>query len=429
MPSVILLVPTHQKGQRLDVQLVLGIALLAVCLIAAVARPFGLSEAVVAVPCAGLALLTGAARWPVARHSLSELATTVCFLAAILAFGQLCATEGVFGYLGSMTAHLARGNPRRLLMLVVGLAALVTATLTLDATVVLVTPVVLATADRLSIPERPHSYACAHVANSGSLLLPVSNLTNLLAFTASGLSFGRFALVMVLPWLVACSLDWAALRLSFAGDLNATSDHPEPVGAAPVFALIVLGLTVAGFVVTTAVHVAPAWAALAGALVLGVRQLVRRQQTPVSLVKATSPGFVIFVLCLGVLVAGVLDRGAGRWLSRLIPSGTGLLALLGLALLAAVLANLVNNLPTTLALLPLVAGNPLAVLAVLVGVNLGPNATYPGSLATLLWRRLLPADAKPRALEFHRLGLLATPVLIVAVTVVLWLVAGPLGVH
>ena len=413
----------------MNLDLIIGLVLIAACLGAAVVRPFGLSEAVIAVPCAAIALLTGASRWPVARHSLGELASTVCFLAAILAFGHLCATDGVFDYLGTITAHLSRGNPHRLLVLVVGFAALVTATLTLDATVVLVTPVVLATTARLAIPNRPHSYACAHIANSGSLLLPVSNLTNLLAFSASGLSFGKFAAVMLLPWLLAATLDWAALRLAFRRDLRANSEQPQPVGAAPVFALVVLGFTVAGFVITTAVDIPPAWAALAGCLVLGVRQLIRRQQSPVSLLRSTSPGFCVFVLCLGVLVAGVLDRGASRLLRHLIPSGTGLLAVLGLALLAALLANLVNNLPTTLALLPLVTGSPLAVLAVLVGVNLGPNATYPGSLATLLWRRMLPADSKPRALEFHRLGLTATPVLVVAVTALLWLVSAPLGLR
>jgi arsenical pump membrane protein len=146
-------------------------------------------------------------------------------------------------------------------------------------------------------------------------------------------------------------------------------------------------------------------------------------------VLAASPGFCAFVLSLGVLVAGALGNGAGRLLQHLIPSGTGLFALLALALLAALLANLVNNLPTTLALVPLVSASPLAVLAVLVGVNLGPNATYPGSLATLLWRRNLPVADRPRAVEFHTLGLLSTPVIVAAVTSVLWLVAGPLNLR
>lgn len=412
----------------MNLGLLLGLLLVGCCLAVAVIRPFGLSEAIAAIPCVGIALVTGTTRWPVARHSLHELAPTVAFLAGILAFGYLCSVDGVFDYLGGRTAQLSGGRPARLLRLVVILAAAVTATLTLDATVVLVTPVVLATTVRLGIPNRPHSYACAHLANSGSLLLPVSNLTNLLAFAACGLSFGRFAAVMTLPWLLAGALDWLSLRLAFGTDLQAAGGTPLPAPEPPRYALAVLALTVAGFVLTTAAGLPPAWAALAGCIALGGRQLARHRITPLRLLTAASPGFCAFVLCLGVLVAGLLDRGAATLLRQLIPSGTGLFALLGLALLAGLLANLVNNLPTTLALVPLVTGNPLAVLAVLVGVNLGPNASYPGSLATLLWRRNLPARDRPRALEFHRLGLLATPVLICAVTALLWLVAKPLGI-
>jgi arsenical pump membrane protein len=412
-----------------QVHLLIGLALIALCLGAAVARPFGLSEAALAVPCGLLALLSGATDVGTALQSLRELAPTVAFLAAILAFGHLCAAEGVFDYLGSLTAALSGGAPRRLLLLVVAFAAAITATLTLDATVVLVTPVVLATTVRLAVPNRPHSYACAHLANSGSLLLPVSNLTNLLAFTASGLSFGTFAAAMALPWLLACTLDWGSLRLAFRRDLRAVTSANPSTRPMPRFALTVLGLTIAGFVATSAVGLAPAWAALTGTLVLAAGRLRRRQLAPARLVLAASPGFCAFVLSLGVLVAGVLHNGAGDLLRRLLPSGTGFSALLALALLAAVLANLVNNLPTTLALVPLVAGSPLAVLAVLVGVNLGPNATYPGSLATLLWRRSLPATDRPQALEFHNLGLLSTPVIVTAVTSVLWLVAGPLNLR
>jgi arsenical pump membrane protein len=411
-----------------NLDLLLDLLLVGCCLAVAVIRPLGLTEAVAAVPCAAIALLTGATRWPVARHSLHELAATVAFLAAILTFGHLCASDGVFDYLGGRAAQLSGGRPARLLQLVVVVAAAVTATLTLDATVVLVTPVVLATTIRLGIPNRPHSYACAHLANSGSLLLPVSNLTNLLAFAACGLSFVRFTVVMTLPWLLASMLGWLSLRLAFSADLRATGGTPASAPDPPRYALLILGLTVAGFVLTTAVGLAPAWAALAGCIALAGRQLRQRRITPFRLLAAASPGFCAFVLCLGVLVAGVLDRGADTLLRHLIPSGTGLLALLGLALVAGLLANLVNNLPTTLALVPLVAGNPLAVLAVLVGVNIGPNASYPGSLATLLWRRNLPPADRPRAVEFHRLGLLATPVLICAVTALLWLVAKPLGI-
>lgn len=223
-----------------------------------------------------------------ALDTLRHFGPTVAFLAAILVFGHLCAEAGVFSYLGAVAARGSHGDPRRLLGLVVGLAALTTATLTLDSTVVLLTPVVLATAARLAVPPRPFAYACTRLANSGSLLLPVSNLTNLLAFGASGLSFGRFAALMLLPWLAVCAIEWFALRTFFRGDLaERPGGSPADLPPVPAYALTVLAVTVALFVVTSAVDVAPAWAALAGCIALLVPRL--REVRPLRLVTEASP--------------------------------------------------------------------------------------------------------------------------------------------
>jgi arsenical pump membrane protein len=401
--------------------------LLIATLLVAVARPRGVSEAVVALPAALVIVLLGIVPAHAAADRLREIGPTVGFLAAILVFGHLCADAGVFDYLGAVAARSSGGSPRRLLLLVVVIAAAVTAVLTLDATVVLLTPVVLTTVRGLGLTPRPHLYACTRLANTGSLLLPVSNLTNLLAFSASGLSFGRFAALMAVPWVVACAADWLGLRLFFRGDLaSAPVEEPPPIPRMPRFALGVLAATVTLFVVTSSVHVAPAWAAVAGCIALLVPRFrnagdqrdgavgVRR------LIAEASPGFCAFVLALAVIVDGVTRHGLGSTLAHLIPSGSAFVDLLAITGVAALLANLVNNLPATLALVPLVTGNPAAVLAVLVGVNIGPNATYPGSLATLLWRRLLPARDKPRAGEFHAFGALTVPVILAVTTVVLW---------
>ena len=104
--------------------------------------------------------------------------------------------------------------------------------LSLDATVVLLTPVVFATAARLEARAKPHLYACTHLSNSGSLLLPVSNLTNLLAFSASGLAFGRFAGLMALPWLAVIGTEYAVFRRFFASDLDAGARPADGNGAA-----------------------------------------------------------------------------------------------------------------------------------------------------------------------------------------------------
>ena len=114
-----------------------------------------------------------------------------------------------------------------------------------------------------------------------------------------------------------------------------------------------------------------------------------------------------FVLGLGLIVRAVAEHGLGDVVDDLLPGGHGVLALIGAAVLAAVLANLLNNLPALLVLLPAAtaAGTP-TVLAVLIGVNAGPNLTYTGSLATLLWRRVLrERDAEPphaRVLQARR---------------------------
>ncbi|WP_445525602.1 SLC13 family permease [Streptomyces cyslabdanicus] len=390
----------------------------------AVVRPFGWPEAVMAVPAAGIAVATGAIPLDHARAEAERLGPVVGFLAAVLVLAHFCDVEGLFRACGAWMARRARGRPVRLLTAVFALASAITAVLSLDATVVLLTPVVFATAARTGVRPKPHVYACTHLSNTASLLLPVSNLTNLLAFAASGLSFTRFAALMALPWLVAIGAEYVVFRRFFARDLAAAVPSP-PSGEPPelpLFALVTVACTLGGFIVASTFGVAPVWAALAGALVLAGRALLRRRASALSVVRAAAPGFLAFVLALGIVVRAVVDNGLAGALGRILPGGTGLPALLAVAALAAVLANLINNLPAVLVLLPLTApAGPGAVLAVLLGVNIGPNLTYAGSLATLLWRRIVHQHEHGVDLkEFTRLGLLAVPAALVSAVVALW---------
>ncbi|RII09371.1 Arsenical pump membrane protein [Streptomyces sp. YIM 130001] len=409
----------------------LSVAALAVVLVGAVLRPFGKPEAVFAVPAAGLVVATGAIPLDDVREEAARLGPVVGFLAAVLVLARLCDDEGLFRACGAWMARRARQRPGRLLGAVFALASLITAALSLDATVVLLTPVVFATARRMGAGPGPHIYATGHLSNSASLLLPVSNLTNLLAYSAAGLSFTRFALLMTLPWLAAVAVEYAVLRRFFARDLKVPATGTEPPAPidVPIFALVTVAATLVGFAVASALGLDPAWAAAAGAAVLGVRALARRETTPRVLLRAADLPFLAFVLALGIVVRAVLDHGLGDVIGALLPNGDTLPALLATAALAALLANLINNLPAVLALLPLAApAGPGVVLAVLLGVNIGPNLTYAGSLATLLWRRIAHRHGyEVRLGEFTRLGLLTVPAALLASTAALWVALRTLG--
>jgi arsenical pump membrane protein len=177
---------------------------------------------------------------------------------------------------------------------------------------------------------------------------------------------------------------------------------------APVFSLVVVAVTLGGFAVASAAGANPAWAALGGALLLGVRAVGRGQTSVAGIAGSADAPFLAFVIALGIVVVAVVDNGLGPALRPAVVAGTSLPALLADAGLAAVLAAVVNNLPAVLVLLPLAAPSGAgAVLAALIGVNIGPNLTYTGSLATLLWRRVLHAAGTDVPLgRFTRLGLL-----------------------
>jgi arsenical pump membrane protein len=422
--------------------LAVALVVLAATLAVAVARPPYLSEAVAAGMGAVLLIVVGAIGLSGAGDALRALGPTVGFLAAMLVIAEGCRREGLFEAMGAVMARGSEGSPQRLLAFVFVIAGAITAVLSLDATIVLLTPVVFATAARMRISAKPQVYACAHLANSASLLLPVSNLTNLLAFHASHLSFPRFAALMALPTIAAVGVEWVVFTRFFAIDLTRPRhqgltrprDHgltrPRDQGLTrperptlPRFAVTVLALTLVGFALSSVLGIAPVWFATAGAAAITLRALARQTATPVALARAAEPGFLIFVLGLGVIVQAASANGLHTAVRAVLPTGGSLPDLLAIAALSAILANLVNNLPATLMLIPVAAAaGPGPALATLIGVNVGPNLTYVGSLATLLWRRVLRAeDTDVELSEFLRLGALTVPPGLLAATVLLWL--------
>ena len=402
--------------------------------------------AVVAVPAALLVVALGLVGWHAAVAEVAFMLPTIGFLAAMLVVAEICSRAGVFTWVGVALARWSRGTAVGLLRIVFVVAAVTTAVLSLDTTIVLLTPVAVLTARHIGARVAPVAYASNHTANSASTLLPVSNLTNLLAFSAAGVSFTRFSALMAGPWVVAIVVEYLVFRWFFAAELSTprrrsdVDDRPvtEPqspeataqddsraVGStmrAPVVTLAAVGTLLVGFVAAEPLGVPLAAVAGIGAVVMLLPSLWRAPRVAlVGAARAVNVAFLIFVAALGVIILPVRNGPVGDLFSTLMPSGTGLVALLCAAIIAAVAANLFNNLPATLLLVPLVSGQPALVLAVLLGVNIGPNLAVFGSLANLLWRDVMRQhSASTSSHVYLKLGAVSVPLTLITTVLALW---------
>jgi arsenical pump membrane protein len=392
---------------------------LLVLLTTAYAHPRGRTEAAIGLMAAAAVLATGALDADALVEELGHLGPVVLFLVTILVVGEVCGRSGVFAAAAGLVRDLGRDHPVPLFTGVFLLAALVTTALSLDATVVLLTPVVLAAAAAAGVSARPGAHACLRMANSASLLLPVSNLTNLLAMRYLDLTFLGFAAVMAPVLVVVLVVEYAGLRLLWRRELAEEADPDHAVPRRPAVPFLPVATVVAmllGFAIASPLGVEPFWVSGAAAAVLAVWALRHRALTVAQAVHAGHPAFAVFVLCLGIVVAALATGPFGDAVRDLLPDGTTYVDLLLIAVVATVLANLLTNLSATLLVVPMLAplGTP-AVLAALLGLNIGSGLTYTGSLANLLWRRTLSRQGRrPPWGEFHRVSLIVTPVSLVA---------------
>lgn len=348
-------------------------------------------------------------------HDARSLAEIIGFLIAIMVFARACAAEGLFLALGGQLDRFSGGSRVRALMFCIAFAAGVTAVLSLDATVVLLTPVLLAAST--GRPQRSSAFASVRLANSASTLLPISNLTNLLAFAATGLTFVGFARAMFPVWIAAIGLEYLALRWWFRDELAASYEpQPRTAPAIPLFPFAVVIVVLFGL----ASGATPVIPAAAGAILIGTYALLRGRTTWSELLEAANLPLAAFVFVWALVVSYLSSTVVGDWVGDLLPTTAGLGALLSIALIAMVVANVVNNIPATLLLLPAATlAGPAGVLVLLIGVNVGANLTVIGSLANLLWRQSAGRELSSLR-QFHALGLATTPIIVMLCTVILW---------
>ncbi|WP_432950885.1 SLC13 family permease [Kribbella sp. CA-253562] len=360
-------------------------------------------------------LVTGLLGLDDAAGVLERIASVLVFLVAVTVIAGLADSAKVFEVAAREAAHLARGKTWRLWLLVVVLATALTIVLSLDTCAVLLTPVVLAMARQLSIPPKLFAFTTVWLAGTASLLLPVSNLTNLLALhrlDQLGLGLTDYLGLSWRPAVAAVLITVAVLAAMFHRDLRCEYVVPEtPAVDDKVLFWGSTGVCLAlGPAFVSGIDVAIP--ATAGALILsGLFAVRRRAALKWSLVPWR---LVVTVVGLFLVVGALTAHGLEQLLGDV--AGTvsgGLGSDLRLTGTAAVGANAFDNLPAYLAMEPVAAAEADRMMLLLIGVNCGCLLTLWGSLATLIWRdRCVAAGVHISWWSFLWRGLVLTPLVL-----------------
>lgn len=405
------------------------VAALAIC--GVITRPWGLPEAVWAVAGAAILVLGSLVSWTQARAAILAGTDVYLFLAGMMLLAELARTEGLFDRVAALAVRWARGTPPRLFGLVYLVGIVVTALLSNDATAVVLTPAVYAAARKAGTDPLPYLFICAFIANAASFLLPISNPANLVVFASHLPPLPVWLAHFMAPSLIAIAATFLVLRATQRRALSRTFSSSVPLPPLTRGAR----LTALGILLTTVALLA----ASAGGLALGMPTfvagmlttiivLVLDRRPPWEIVRGISWGVIPLVAGLFVLVAGLDCSGVLMDLGGALQHVTrapGYAALLAAGAGTAVACNVMNNLPVAL-----IAGSAGAAAAVsahlkdalLIGVDLGPNLSVTGSLATILWLIALRREnVHIDGVRFLKLGaLVMPPALVLALLTSYW---------
>jgi len=334
--------------------------------------------------------------------ALSQAWPALALVAGLLLVGAVAAREGVFEAAGAAVAR-APGGALALLLGLLGLEAVVTALLNLDTAVVFMTPVLLHAARRRGAAEEPFLYGAVFMANAASLLLPGSNLTNLIVLAREHATGSAFAAELAPAWATAIAVTAAFVALVFRRSL---AEAGAPDGDRVRARLGPGGVGIAAAVVLVLVLAEPALPVLGVGLAVTLAARLPRREA----LAAANPALLLGVLALAVALGtaaralsplGSVVAGAGRWESAWIAAGASVL---------------VNNLPAAVLLSAHLPAHPRALL---LGLDLGPNLAVTGSLSAILWLKVARREsARPSPRRYTLLGLALVPLSLAAALLV-----------
>jgi arsenical pump membrane protein len=383
-------------------------------------RPFRVTEAIWAVAGAAVLVALGLLSIPDALAGVAKGGDVYLFLFGMMLLAEIAREEGLFDWLAALAARHAAGSSRRLFLLIYGVGAVVTTFLSNDATAVVLTPAVAAAARTAKVAEPlPYLLICAFIANAASFVLPISNPANLVIYGSRMPPLQQWLEAYLVPSAVAIVATYLLLRFvqRRALEQGIAKDVPLP-------ALTAAGKMAAAGIVATAVVLLTSSAldirlglptAIAGTLT-AVMVLLRERKSPWRIVKDVSWGVLPLVAGLFVLVEALGKIGLIDTIAALLRDGADHAAALTAALsgLAIALAsNLINNLPAGLIAASAVQtaqSGAHVTRAILIGVDLGPNLSVTGSLATILWLAALRREGLVVGFgAFLKIGIVVMP--------------------
>lgn len=387
-------------------------------------RPRGIAEAYWIG--GGVALLLGLRLITpkLALRGAAESLDVVLFLIGMMLISELASEQGVFDWLSGFAVHNADSSCFRLFALVYIVGTAVTVFLSNDATAVVLTPAILAAVRKAKVQPLPYLFACAFIANAASFLLPISNPANLVVFHDAMPPLGRWLLAFGLPCLLSIVVTFWILRWIFRKELSQTIDHTveaEPLTANGKLVLAGIAVMIAVLLAASSLGWDLGLPTCVAAIVVTALVCLKERANPLPLTRGISWETLALVAGLFIMVDAIESIGALRhteaWLAWAQHLGLGPGEFVtGFAV--GIANNLVNNLPLGLIVGSTVhvahASGPVAD-AVLIGVDLGPNLSITGSLATILWLIALRKEKLEVSFwDFFKVGAVAMPAAMLA---------------
>jgi len=395
-------------------------------------RPRGISEVWWISGGAFLLIVLRLVPLALAGQAVAKGTDVYLFLVGMMLLSELAREQGVFDWVASVAVRGAAGSCSRLFLLVYGVGTLVTIFMSNDATAVVLTPAILAAVRKAKVSPLPYLFVCALIANAASFVLPISNPANLVVFHTGMPPLGRWLTDFGVPSLLSIIVTFLAMQIIFRDELcksiECEVDDVKLSGNGKLV-LVGLALMIAVLLTASAMKKDLGLPTCLAALVITAVVSIKARSNPAKLAREISWGTLLLVAGLFVMVDAVESQGAlnltQQWLAWASSLGQSIGAMV-VGFAVGIANNIVNNLP-----LGLIAGGTIQAAhtkglmanAVLIGVDLGPNLSVTGSLATILWLLALRKDSgggsggeklDVRFWKFLKVGAVAMPVALFA---------------